>query len=188
MKNEEKAQGTSIVIKNTIDMKKEMERVPTSFRIAAWIKSTLILMAEKTGVPLGNIVEVAIMEYLRKRDIVLPDESEKDKDGRLEQLMKLKPAQIYKLLNIHLRRVNDSLDFRSDTGIDSNAQGFQYYNSVALLDIFRMYFNKKKLEMPSLELLVKDAALGYKVPAFGIPKLIKMSDEELKEVLLAVAK
>lgn len=188
MENEEKAPDTNIVLKNEIDFKKEMERVTTSFRIAAWIKSTLILLAEKTGVPLGNIVEVAVMEYLRKRDIVLPDESEKDKDGRLEQLMKLKPMQIYKLLTIHLRRVNDSLDFRSDTGIDSNAQGFQYYNSVALLDIFRMYFNKKKLEMPSLELLVKDAALGYKVPAFGIPKLIKMSDEELKEILLVVAK
>lgn len=188
MKNEEKTQDTNIVIKNAIDFKKEMERITTSFRIAAWIKSTLILLAEKTGVPLGNIVEVATIEYLRKRDIVLPDESEKDKDGMLEQLQKLKPAQIYKLLTIHLRRLNDSLDFRSDTGIDSNAKGFQYYNSVALLDIFGVYFKKNKLDIPSMEILVKHAAIGYKIAAFGGPKLIKMSDEELKEILLAVAK
>lgn len=188
MKNEEKTQDTNAVIKSAIDLKKEMERVTTSFRIAAWIKSTLILLAEKTGVPLGNIVEVATIEYLRKRDIVLPDESEKDKDGILEQLTKLKPPQLYKLLTIHLRRVNDSFDFRSDTGIDSNAKGFQYYSSVALLDIFRMYFTKKKLELPIIELLVNDAAIGYKIAAFGGPKLVKMTDEELKEILLAVAK
>lgn len=129
MKNEEKSQDTNIVFKNEIDLKKEMELVTTSFRIAAWIKSTLILLAEKTGVPLGNIVEVATIEYLRKRDIVLPNESKKNKDGMLEQLMKLKPAQLYKLLTIYLRRLNDSLHFRSDTGIDSTAKGFQYYNS-----------------------------------------------------------
>lgn len=188
MKNEEKTHDTNALIKSPIDLKKEMERVTTSFRIAAWIKSTLILLAEKTGVPLGNIVEVATIEYLRKRDIVLPNESEKDKEGMLEQLKKLKPAQLYKLLTIHLRRVNDSFDFRSDTGIDSNTKGFQYYNSVALLDIFHMYFKKKNLEIPSIELLIKDAALGYKVPAFGGPKLVSISDEELKEILLVVAK
>lgn len=188
MNTERKLQSDATPRENH-DLKEALDRVPTSFRLASWLKNSLIILSEKTGLTVAKIIEVAIMEYLRNKGMTLVSEPEKVNDGIIEQLAKLNPTQIYKLLTIHLRRVNDSFDVGADIGITLDGKGFKYYNSKALSEIFISYFKVKKLAIPSVEQLVKDAAEGYTIPWIGFHrKLIKMTDAELKDVLLAVAK
>lgn len=190
MNKEESTQTIEKTIsEDKLKLKEELQRNNLSFRLAARLKMMLVELSEKTGVTVSNIVEAAVTDYLNSRNLMLSQaEANKGKDEIWVELEKLSPKQIYMLLNIHLRRVNDDFNFSSDTGISAEAAGFMYYNSTALLEIFKAYFKIKKLPVPGIEQLTKDAALGYKVPAFGIPKLIKMSDEELKEILLVITK
>lgn len=190
MNKEESTQPIEKTIsEDKLKLKEELQRNNVSFRLAARLKMLLVELSEKTGVTVANIVEAAVTDYLNSRNLILSQTLvDKGKDEIWATLEKLSPKQIYILLTIHLRRVNDDFDFLSDTGISAEAAGFMYYNSTALLEIFKTYFKTKKLPVPGIEQLAKNAALGYKVPAFGIPKLIKMSDEELKEILLVIAK
>lgn len=184
-----KEENLKLDLVDAINLKEELRRTSVSFRLAARHKMMLVELSEKTGVTVANIVEAAITDYLNSRNFILsPADANKGKEEIWDQLKKLGPKQIYRLLTIHLRRTNDSHNFESDTGINTEASGFIYYNSAALIEIFKAYFKTKKLSVPRVELLIKDASEGYKIAAFGSPRLVKMQDEELKQILLALNK
>lgn len=194
MTDAKKSQG-DIITQNTSNSKEisheqDLKRVPFRFRIAAkWIL-VLSAISEKTGQKLSNIVETIVTDSLCERGTLLESlaiELETVKPDILSLLEKLNPVQIYKLLSIYVKVLDEKIDFGTETSISPESKSFRYLDSRALLNVFRKFFIEKKLKLPTLEELVKTAGNGYKeIAAFGRLNSEKMSDPELKEILLAI--